>query len=77
MYDDPDDWEDDEEGDESEVVPCPACGADVYEDAERCPACGEYIVHSTSPWRDRPRWWIVVGLLGIAAVIYSLVHWRL
>ena len=74
MRDDDLDDEDDEDG-ETEVVPCPACGVEVYEEAERCPACGEYIVHSTSPWGGKPRWWIVLGLLGIAAVIYALARW--
>jgi hypothetical protein len=75
--DDPDlddDWADDDE-DESDVVSCPECGADVYEDAEQCPACGQYIVHGTSPWRGRPRWWILLGLAGIAAVLWLSVPW--
>ena len=28
----------------SEVVACPECGEEVYEDAEQCPLCGAYIV---------------------------------
>ena len=68
-----DDW--DEGEDESDVVPCPECGAEVYEDAEQCPACGQYIVHGTSPWRGRPRWWILLGLAGIAAVLWLTIPW--
>lgn len=67
-----DDWGDDDE-DDSDVVPCPECGAEVYEDAEQCPACGQSIVQDTSPWRGRPRWWIVLGLAGIAAVLWLLL----
>lgn len=73
-----DDWEEDEYGydadDESYTVECPECGADVYEDAEQCPVCHNYIVHSSSGyvWKNRPTWWIVVGLLGILAVILGL-----
>ena len=26
------------EDDDSETVPCPECGTDVYEDAEQCPS---------------------------------------
>jgi hypothetical protein len=83
IYDDDhedEDWEDDfddeysdySDEDEAEVVECPACGADVYEDAEQCPACGDYIVHSSSIWKGRPTWWIALGLLGIFAVIIAL-----
>ncbi|MCA9100245.1 MAG: zinc-ribbon domain-containing protein, partial [Planctomycetales bacterium] len=24
-----------------ETVACPSCGAEIYEDAERCPHCGD------------------------------------
>ena len=67
----PDDAYDD---DEDDTVPCPECGADVYEDSQRCPACGNYIVHSSSgyAWKNRPLWWIVLGALGMIAVILGL-----
>lgn len=68
-------WPDEDYGDEeADVVACPECGQDVYEDAEFCPACGNYIVHRSSSyvWTNRPTWWILLGLLGILAVILSL-----
>ena len=42
MQDDHDDedWHDDEDADLDGVVPCPECGADVYDDSDHCPACG-------------------------------------
>ena len=39
-YPDGDDADDDDE--ESRTKPCPMCGMDVYEDAEKCPLCGEF-----------------------------------
>ena len=70
------DW-DDALSDESETVPCPECDAEVYEDAEQCPICGSYIIHSSSArqylWKNRPLWWIVLGALGIVAVVFGLV----
>jgi endogenous inhibitor of DNA gyrase (YacG/DUF329 family) len=52
------------------TVPCPSCGRDVYEDADRCPSCGDYIV----PGRLRPRrpawWWIAFALI-LAVLIGS------
>ncbi|HEX8202018.1 MAG TPA: zinc-ribbon domain-containing protein [Isosphaeraceae bacterium] len=65
-----DDWTLEDDSDSSDVVPCPECGAEVYEDAEQCPACGQYIILSTSPWRGRPLWWILLGLAGFAAVLW-------
>lgn len=76
-----DDWDDDpedpdpdfdEDSYESEVVPCPNCGADVHEDSPRCPACGDFITHSTNPWRGKPTWWIALGLAGIGAVLWLI-----
>ena len=64
-----DDYLDD---DSSETVPCPDCRAEIYEAAEQCPYCGNYVVHRSDVWSGRSRWWIVLGLLGILAVILVL-----
>ena len=62
----------DVDDDEAETIPCPNCGADVYEDAPRCPSCDEYITASNSVWIGRPWWWIGLGIAGIAATILAL-----
>jgi hypothetical protein len=69
-YPDPD-YDDDLE-DVTETVRCPNCWGDVYEDAEQCPACGEYVVMSTSAWEGKPLPWVLIGLTGIVAVIMAL-----
>lgn len=66
--DEPEEWDDDA----AEVIECPACGAEVYEEAVSCPVCGEYIVADTSPWTGRPLWWIVLGAAGVAATVLAL-----
>ncbi|MBN1589420.1 MAG: zinc-ribbon domain-containing protein [Pirellulales bacterium] len=68
-YPDPPDDED-----ETPTASCPECGADVYEDAVQCPACGAYITPTSGShlWAGRPVWWIVLGVLGIAATIVVL-----
>jgi hypothetical protein len=58
--------------DSSETLPCPNCAAEIYEDAERCPNCGEYVTPSSSLWAGRPPWWIILGILGILATIIVL-----
>ena len=67
----------DDDDDETPTVVCPECGAEVYEDAPRCPACGNYITSpaAASFWQNRPRWWIVLGILGIVATIAALAVW--
>lgn len=68
-YPDPDPWEDDS----TETIDCPSCGAEVYEDAERCPVCGDYLLRdTTSVWSDKPAWWLLLGILGIIAVATAL-----
>jgi hypothetical protein len=76
--DDPNaDWEDDpydedDDDDDSLCIRCPNCGADVYEDSVLCPHCGEFLVAQTHPFADRPVWWVLLGMLGIGAVIVVL-----
>lgn len=75
MTDDWDDPEADEFDDNSiELVPCPACGEDIYEDAEQCPYCGDYVTHSASALAGRPLWFCALGLLGVFAVIIGLLR---
>jgi len=64
--------EPDEDDDAQDTVPCPNCGADVYEDAPACPVCGHYFTAEGSPWSGKPGWWILLGLLGVAAAIVVL-----
>ena len=55
---------------DTDTVACPACGAQIYEHADRCNACGEWIVHRSSIWSRKALWWIILAILGIAAVVY-------
>ena len=70
----PDEYDYDDEV--SETCPCPECGAEVYEDAERCPHCGAYITFATGPWSGRPSWWIVLGIVGVACAVLVLALGR-
>ena len=77
MADDWDDeWEDpelDEADDSADLVRCPSCGEEIYEDAEQCPYCGDYVTHSTSALAGRSVWFCALGLLGaVATIIYLL-----
>jgi hypothetical protein len=72
--DDEDDFDDgDGDDDDAETVPCRYCGADVYEDAERCPACGKYLSAEDAP-PSRPKGWVavVMVLALLAAALWVL-----
>ncbi|RJP36807.1 MAG: hypothetical protein C4547_06700 [Phycisphaerales bacterium] len=53
--------------DDAEVLPCPSCGADVYEDADQCPICGQWITPGASGRRQR--WIAAVVILMVALLI--------
>jgi predicted nucleic acid-binding Zn ribbon protein len=58
--------------DDDFTVPCPQCGAEIYDQAERCPQCGEYLSRETAraAW---PRWWMVIGVLICLAIVAGWV----
>lgn len=72
---DDDSWDDDNSFDdgEADVIPCPNCGTDVYEESDMCPVCGEFIIPNHSPWQGRSPLFVAIGMLGIAAVILALL----
>jgi len=75
------DWEDDsydaygedfrtehDEDSDDDTILCPSCGASMYEDSPRCPACGEF------PSREqlaptRPPWILLTGFLCLLIVL--------
>ena len=65
------DWSDGDD-DESLTGQCPQCGSTVYHDADVCPVCGEFLTTTVSPLTSRPVWFVVLGLLGIVAVVLVL-----
>jgi hypothetical protein len=65
-------WDNDDE--DEPTVPCPYCRREIFEDAVRCPHCGEYLSDEDAPAGPRP-WLIVVGvLLSLAAVWVWIVN---
>lgn len=67
------DWtaDDDEEADDAT---CPACGATVYRDAERCATCGDYIIPTIRTTRTARRiGWVAVSVIAILVFVASLI----
>ncbi|SFI88264.1 SIR2 family protein [Planctomicrobium piriforme] len=70
------DWDDDwpEDSDEADTIPCPSCGAEIHEDSPQCPVCGDYVIHRPGRvWDGKPLWYIALALLGIIAVIGTVL----
>lgn len=64
-------WDDDEDRDEEGgddggvLAPCPHCGEEIYDDAERCPKCGMYLSAEDAPGAGWPLWMKVGAVLAI------------
>jgi hypothetical protein len=71
---DPPDMDDeDADDDAADTHPCPHCGADVYEESQQCPVCGQYIDQPRHS--NFPRWVPVAAVLVILAMLYAVVRW--
>ncbi|MEM9701051.1 MAG: zinc ribbon domain-containing protein [Planctomycetota bacterium] len=71
---DPYDEEQYDEDDSAVELPCPSCGQPVYEDADVCPHCGDYITPGRGPAsRNLPRWVFVLGAIGVVGTILALI----
>ena len=56
--------------DDEWAVPCPFCGEEIYEDAERCPECGRYLTKEDAPSGPKS-WWIVAGVVICIAIVVA------
>lgn len=74
-------WDDNDESDyagfdtsdpDDATVPCPFCGEEIYEEAQRCAECGRYLSDENAPSQRKP-WWIVVGALVCIVIVLAWV----
>jgi zinc-ribbon domain len=66
------DWEGDEDDyddDSLATVPCPYCRAEIIEDAEQCPKCGQYLSREDAPSTGKSGYWWVLVLLALAVAL--------
>ena len=66
VHDEVFDEDDDPGGDQ---LPCPSCGAPVYDDTDRCPHCGDWIMPLASAARSKSWVWIVAAVLVVIAML--------
>jgi hypothetical protein len=51
-----------------DLAECPYCREPIYEDAERCPHCEQYLSREDAPGRT-PVWILVCGVLALGAAL--------
>jgi len=66
--------DDDADGDDS-TMPCPHCGADIYEDAVRCPVCERYLTQEEIRTTSKPRWVIVTAAVVLGAMVFAYLRY--
>lgn len=66
-------WTDEDFHDEqTAVAECPNCGHEIFEDAVRCPGCGEYVTLESPAYGVTPLWYIGLALAAFVAVVIAL-----
>ncbi len=65
---DENEWQPDEE-DDDDTTPCPHCAKMIYDGAEQCPYCGNYISEEDAPRAMKPLWMIIGGVVCLAIVV--------
>jgi hypothetical protein len=56
--------------DETPTTRCPSCQVEIDEDAERCPACGQYVLRATGI----PSWVLVLAVLATLGLVIWLMR---
>ena len=66
------DWEDEAQT-TVDTVPCPFCKQPVYDNAEWCPHCRNYLFYEGEPPQAKP-WWLI---LGVVVCLLVVLYWIL
>ncbi len=73
-WSEPENFDDDSADAEADESPCPACGRSIYDDAEKCPYCGEWITPpGAAETRSRSWFW---PILVVFLVVVILMAWH-
>jgi uncharacterized protein (DUF983 family) len=59
--------------DDDSTSPCPHCGELIFDDAVRCPECGQYLSREDAPSLPKPAWILV----GVAVCVVIVLVWIL
>ena len=60
--------------DQTDTEPCPSCGRQIADLAERCPYCGDWVVRGErSPASNRSLFFAAIVILLLIALLYWLL----
>ena len=65
----------DDDDDDEPTIPCPFCKAVIWEDAPRCPRCGNELGGVDMPAPRRPWWVLITALLLLYLFVRTLLPW--
>lgn len=63
------------EDDDEPTIPCPFCREEVWEDAPRCPHCGNLLGGADVPAPRRPWWVLITAALLLYLFVRTLLPW--
>jgi uncharacterized paraquat-inducible protein A len=69
-------WDDEDDPNEEDeaTIPCPYCGEEIHEDAQQCPACGQYISAEDAPPASKPWWILIAAILGLVGIYLAVMR---
>ena len=67
-------WVEDEEASEDDLLVCPSCRREVHEDTQQCPHCGDWITPVYPQAPGKRFFWVVVVLLLVLALILWVIR---
>ena len=79
-----DNWDDEDDesqldGESAELMTCPHCRSEIYEESQRCPVCDNYVTPSSSPWATKPILWrffmVVLVLVLVWIFLRDYIGW--
>lgn len=64
---------DDYSDDDLEMIDCAACGESIYEEAESCHHCGEFVVRGSSFLSKRKPWIQWIWVLVVVVLVLQML----
>lgn len=70
---DEEEWVEEEEDADGDLLVCPSCHRSVHEETQQCPHCGDWIIPAYPESRGgRFVWGVVVGLMIISLLMLTV-----